>query len=475
MKGITRLLAEHATGLRFDDIPGEAVDRAGRFVLDAAGIAVRASVDVDSTPSIKEAFAAIARDGKASVFGTELTLAAAHAAAINASLCHSLDFDDTHREGSVHPGAGVIPTVLALAEENGASGPQAATAIVAGYDVTCKLAMALDPKSHYDRGFHPTGTAGVFGATAAGASVLGLSADELENAFGVNCSQAAGSLQFFDNGAWNKRIHPGLAAHNAILALELAGHGFVGSSRAIEGEHGVLAAYSDAAQEEAAISGLGERFEILHTAIKPYPACRYAHGPLDMIIDLVGRHDLEADDVESVVVGLPEAGVQLIGRPVERKRAPKNVVDGQFSMHFLAAAALMRKQMTWDDYDLIGDPGIDGLMQRIEVIPDEEASGAFPEEWLSSVAISTRAGTQAERRSGARGEPELFLGWDEVERKFDGLTEKVLKDEQRRAVKEAARHLSRGDSPRLLCERLRVPIAPKAGQGSAAVAARAHV
>ena len=458
VKGITRQLAEYVTALRFEDIPAEASDRAGRFVLDAAGIALRASVDADSTGPIRDGFVALARDGKASVFGSDLTLSPASAAAINASLCHSLDFDDTHREGSVHPGAAVIPTVLALAEEHGADGPQVTTAIVAGYDVTCKLAMALDPKSHYDRGFHPTGTAGVFGATAAGASLLGLSADELENAFGVNCSQAAGSMQFFDNGAWNKRIHPALAAHNAILALELAGRGFVGSSRAIEGRHGVLHAYSDAARPEVAVSRLGERFEILHTAIKPYPACRYAHGPLDAIIDLVGEHGLEPDDVESVVIGLPEAAMELIGRPVERKRAPQNIVDGQFSMHFLAAAALTSGRMTWDEYDLIGDRVVDGLMQRTEVVPDDEASRAYPEQWQSSVEINTRGKSLAERRTGARGEPELFLEWDEIERKFDGLAEKVLTAEQRAGVKQAARGLSRGDGPRVLCELLRRPL-----------------
>ncbi|MGH2791458.1 MAG: MmgE/PrpD family protein, partial [Actinomycetota bacterium] len=243
-----------------------------------------------------------------------------------------------------------------------------------------------------------------------------------------------------------------------ILALEFARRGFVGSSRAIEGRHGVLHAYSDAARPEVVVTGLGERFEILHTAIKPYPACRYAHGPLDAIIDLVGEHGLGPDDVESVVIGLPEAAMELIGLPVERKRAPQNIVDGQFSMHFLAAAALTRRRMTWDEYNLIGDRGVDELMQRTEVIPDEEASRAYPEQWLSSVEIEAQSKRLAERRTGARGEPELFLEWDEIERKFDGLAEKVLTAEQRAGVKQAARGLSRGNGPRILCELLRRPL-----------------
>jgi 2-methylcitrate dehydratase PrpD len=455
LKGITRQLAEYASALRFEDIPNEAVDRVGRFVLDAAGIALRASVDADSTPSIKGAFLALARDGKATVFGTDLTESPAHAALINASLVHSLDFDDTHREGSVHPGASVIPTVLALAEEQGVEGPSVVAAIVVGYDVTCKLAMALDPKSHYERGFHPTGTAGLFGATAAGASVLGLSADELENAFGVNSSQAAGSMQFFDNGAWNKRIHPGLAAHNGILALELARHGFVGSSRAIEGDSGLLRGYSDRGVAGTAVAGLGERYEILHTALKPYPACRYAHGPLDAIIDLVNAEELDIDRIESVTVGLPDAGVQLVGLPAERKREVKNVVDGQFSMPFLAAVALRRGQMTWADYDLIGDPGVNTLMQRVDVVADEEANRAYPDQWLSSVEIKTRSGVLNRKQESARGEPEAFLSWAEVEQKFDSLAIPILDPARRSNLKEAARNIASGDNPRLLCELLR--------------------
>jgi 2-methylcitrate dehydratase PrpD len=127
--------------------------------------------------------------------------------------------------------------------------------------------------------------------------------------------------------------------------------------------------------------------------------------------------------------------------------------------------------MTWDDYDLIGDRGVDGLMQRVEVVPNEEATGVFPEQWLSFVEISTRDGTFAERRAGARGEPEAFLDWDEVESKFDGLAERVLTDNQRRAVKQAARDLSRGDGPRHFCELLRVPSGHHAARRLAAIAA----
>ena len=441
MSEVTAALARFATELRYEDLPEEVVDKAKQLLLDILGIALRASVDADSSVSVRRAVGALAAPGDASVFGEDTTMAPAHAALLNGTYAHSLDFDDTHREGSVHPGASVVPAVIALAEQERLDGRRLLAAMVAGYEVVCKLSMALDAKSHYDRGFHPTATAGVFGATAAGANLLGLTFEQLLNAFGVNGSQAAGSLQFLENGSWNKRIHPGLAAHNAIFALELARNGFVGSALPLEGRFGLFRGYTDNAHPELATGGLGERFEILNTAIKPYPACRYAHAPLDAIIDLTREHDLKPEEIESVTIGLSDAGVALIGRPVERKRQVRNIVDGQFSMPFLAAVALTRRRMGWGDYDLVGDPGIDALMQKIDVVPDDEANRVYPERWLSCVTIRARGQTFVDRRWRTRGEPELPMTWDDIEAKFDDLASPVLAADQRRKVVDTVRRL----------------------------------
>jgi len=455
MSGITEMLARYATSLTYEQLPAEIVEKSKQLILDLLGIALRAAVDADSTPSVRAAVLGLAASGDISVWGEDFTLAPAHAALLNGTYAHSLDFDDTHREGSVHPGASVIPAAFALAERYALDGRRLITAMVVGYDVTCKLAMALDPKAHYDRGFHPTATAGVFGATAAGASLLGLSASHLEHAFGINGSQAAGSMQFFDNGAWNKRIHPGLAAHSAITALELARHGFVGASRAIEGRYGFLHGYSDRARADMAVSGLGERFEILYTAIKPYPACRYAHAPLDAMIDLVSAHDLRPEEVESVTIGLCDAGVDLIGQPVERKRDPRNVVDGQFSMHFLAAAALMRRRVTWSDYDLLQDPRAQELMHRIDVVHDAEANRVFPQKWLASVEVRARGRTFADRRWRTRGEPESPPTWHESVTKFESLASAALSPEQCRQLADALQGLERVSDVRSIGKLLR--------------------
>ena len=149
------------------------------------------------------------------------------------------------RISSLHPSAPVVPAAFAVGEMVGASGRDVLTAIVAGYEVCCRLGNALDPTSHYARGFHPTATAGTYGAAAAAGKLFGLSKDQIIAAFGVSGSQAAGSLQFLVNGAWNKRYQVGAAAMNGVIAATLARNDFVGSSESVEGKHGLLVGYSD--------------------------------------------------------------------------------------------------------------------------------------------------------------------------------------------------------------------------------------
>lgn len=441
MTETTRALADHVAGLRYDDLPTAAVEQTSRLVLDALGIALRASVDVDSAGPLRDVALRLAGNGRASIVGERRRVHPAHAALVNGTFCHGLDFDDTHRDGTMHPGTVVIPTVLALAEHHGVGGRRIVAAIAAGYDVACRLSVAIVPRAHRRRGFHPTGTVGVFGATAAGANLLGLSSNELVNAFGINGSQAAGSMQFMENGSANKHAHPGFAAHNAILAIELARHGFLGSASPIEGPHGLLRAYSDGADPGLAVAGLGEHYAVLETAIKPYPACRYAHTGIDIIRDLVADHDVRADEVTALRIGLCDAAIDIVGAPLEDKRHVKNVVDAQSSMPFVAAVALLRGTLRWSDFELVGDPEATRVAELVHVAPDAEANAVYPRELLTLVELETGRGTFADRRSTARGEPDDPLRLDEVEQKFHELASAVLPEADRSTIVRRLREL----------------------------------
>lgn len=425
---ITAEYAAFCASHRYEDIPDAVRERTKHLVLDTLGIAIggrRAA----STDSLVSGTRRLNRDaGGATVLATGEEMGPEYAALLNGAMAHSLDFDDTHRASSLHPGAPVMPAALAAGEAVDATGRDLLTAIVTGYEVTIRLGMALDPSAHYARGFHGTATCGLFGATAAAGSLYGFDAATFERAFGLNGSQAAGSLQFLENGAWNKRAHPGLAAHRALLSTAYAETGFRAATEPIEGGRGFLQGYSDDPAPGKATAGLGETYELENVAIKPYPCCRYMHAPLDALFDLVDRHDIDHAAVERVDVEMASPGIELTGDPTNRY--PQTVVDCQFSMPFGAALALVHRDDSVDAFLEAAEGGVSEPLKRIiDLTTVSEADwieAAYPEQWPAAVTVETTEGTYTARTEYARGEPENPLSWEDLVGKYEQLTEPVL-------------------------------------------------
>lgn len=204
---------------------------------------------------------------------------AQYAALLNAAFAHSLDFDDTYANGTLHAGVTAISAALTQAELSGSerSSEDFMLAVCVRYEVTCRLGRELGMAS-YERGFHNTSTAGIFGAVAAIAVLRRLSSEVVEMAFGLAGSKAAGSMQYLDNGSWNKRLHAGFAVHDAYMCVGLAEAGVVGATNAIEGKMGFLQAYSPGEKDlDRLVRGLGKEWCWLSSSLKPYPACRMTH------------------------------------------------------------------------------------------------------------------------------------------------------------------------------------------------------
>jgi 2-methylcitrate dehydratase PrpD len=439
MTAITRALAGFVAGISADALPAEVRTRAKWLVMDSVGIALRARHEAESTPALLAAVErlGLAR-GDAAVIGDAHGYSPPGAALVNGTLAHSLDFDDTHAPGSIHPSAPIVPAALAAAEMAGANGRDLVAAIVAGYEVQIRLSLALVPKDHYDRGFHPTATCGVFGAAAAAGRVFGLSPDGIAHAFGIALSQAAGSMQFLADGAWTKRSHVGQAAMSGLIAASLAREGFRGAVDAIEGKAGFLRSYAPNPVPEKAVAGLGRVWETLAIAIKPYPACRYSHAAIDALLELRAAHRLEWQDVEEVEVGLPRTGWKIIGDPEPDKQRPKNVVDGQFSMPFVAAVALREGAMQWDHYARhVADPDTLALCRRIRTVVDPAAEAEFPRYMSAIVRVRTRGAKLEKLVRVAKGEPENFVTAAELRAKFDGLVAPYLAEHRREALARA--------------------------------------
>ncbi len=424
---VTGTLSGFVAGLSFEALPEPALERAKALILDLVGSIVRGGAEADSTPSLLAALQTMGLDGPGPcrVPGLDRGFAPPVAALVSGMLGHSLDFDDTHADSSLHPSAPVVPAALAVGEAVGASGREILTAVIAGYEVCCRLGMALDPTSHYARGFHPTATAGTFGAAAAAGKLYGLDAAGIATAFGVSGSQAAGSLQFLANGAWNKRWQVGQAAMNGVMAATLARHGFQGAAEPIEGEHGFLKGYSDAADPAKAVADLGRVWETERIAMKPYPSCRYTHAALDGLKRLRGEKGLTGEDFRRITIGLHKNGIVLTANPLEAKRRARSVVDGQFSMPFVAAVMADQGSFGWDDYARLGERRLDELADRVEVVRDESLEGLV-HPFGATLKAETSAGAFDLRVAAPSGEPETFPDEAALRTKFRGLAEPVL-------------------------------------------------
>lgn len=424
MTNVTRELAEFAANLRFEDIPDDVVQRTKQLILDVSGVMVRARNDAESTPSLVASMQQLGLvGGECSVFGDAKGYAASAAALVNGTLAHSLDFDDTHAEGSLHSSAPIVPATMAAAEIVGASGKDLITATVAGYEIQIRLSIALSPPDHYDRGFHPTATCGVFAATAGAGKLFGMDADGIESAFGIALSQSAGSMQFLADSAWTKRSHVGQAASNGLICASMAANGFKGPADAFEGNWGLFKSHTPKADPAKATEGLGEYWQTLRLAVKPYPSCRYTHAPMDAIIELKEEHGIEAADVEEVEVGVSETGWKIVGNPAAEKQAPASIVDGQFSMPFCGAVTLLEGKLVWDDYARhLENPATREMCKRIKTVADPWAEGEFPDNMAGVVRIRMKDGTEYEKKVVCpKGEPGNFLTDDELRTKFDGL------------------------------------------------------
>jgi 2-methylcitrate dehydratase PrpD len=408
-------LCEYAVSLRFEDLPAEVIERTKQLFIDFLACALGGHRIADSSGPITRGVAGLAYGtrGACTVVGEPDLYPPQYAALLNGAYAHSMDYDDIHRGAVMHPAVTVFPTLLALGEDGGASGKDFLTAAVVGYDVANKIGKAHGTFVHA-RGFHPTGTTGIFACTCAGASILGLPIEQTRNAFGMNISQTAGAQQYEVNGSWDKRIHTGLAAHNAILSLFLAREGYRGSVDPIEGKHGYFALYASKPLDAARVlDGLGTEFEVMNTAVKPYPCCRCSHAAIDAVIAFVRENNLKPGDIAAIDIDIGKYSYKIVGDPPDRKRTPANIVEAQFSQYFAAATAA-RGEYSWQSYALIDDPEVHDLMRRVTLHPTDDVP-----QYGVRVSLVTRDG----RRLTAdhplpKGEPELPMTQEEFDAKF---------------------------------------------------------
>ena len=374
MNTIAERLAGWALELDLEDIPPAVRHAATRHLLDGLGCALGA-VRTGAAPAARVWSDLATTPEHATILGLGVLPADSRrnstqpgevaplrrpthvAAGVNGYLVHALDFDDTHAGGLVHATAVVLPTVLAVGEEVGATGAEVLTAAVVGYETICRLAAAA-PHGFHKRGLHATSVCGVFAAALITARLRGFDLATTVDALGVAGSLAGGSLEFLNTGSDTKSVHPGLAASNGVLAATLAAGGVGGPASILEGSNGFYRAY--AAMEvanDAVFDGLGARWETERITIKPYPACQLVHAPLDAVRTLTAA--IDPAEVASVEVTIPPDSEPIVATPVDGKRRPRSDYEAKFSLPWSVATVLVDGDLTIDAF---------GARDRAEVL-----------------------------------------------------------------------------------------------------------
>ncbi len=431
---VTRQLVDFCVQLTPEKLPAAAMDAARRLAFDFAGVALRGSLE-SSSRAVVDAVRRLSPEGAGTctIIGHSRKVLPQYAALANGSSVHGLELDDIHPQAGVHVGATVFAAGFAMAQQTGASGADLLAAAVAGYEVACRIGIALPLAEHSAHGFHSTGTCGVFGAAMTASRLLGLSAEQTLNALGIAGSQAAGSLEYRTERADTKRLHPGWAAHCGIVAAELARSGVTGPQRILEGRAGFLRSYSDNPLPETLVAGLGEEFHIARTSIKPHAACRYSQGIIDASIDVVSRHDIRPDEVARITIGLFKAAFPSVVEPPEFKRRPRFMADAQFSANFAAAAIALWRQVTMREYeaDRLHSPALHAMIDLVECVEAPELNALFPQRWPAKVEFVLKDGRRlAGSVDRLKGDPDYPLSWDELVAKFKYLAGSVLDSER---------------------------------------------
>jgi 2-methylcitrate dehydratase PrpD len=425
----TRDLVDFLAALKPSGLPAVVFDRARYLLLDYLGVAIRGSCAESSAP-VYRMIERIAAPGSATVIGKGIRTLPAYAALANGTAAHAIELDDTHNAGSIHLGVVMFSTALALAETlPDLPLDQFFTAVTAGYETAARIAMAVQPKEHYLLGFHPTATCGVFGAAVTASKLLGLSAHQMLSAVGIAGSMAAGSLEFLADGAWTKRLHPGLAAQNGMQAAMLAAEGFRGPGRILEGRDGFLHGYSRDPLPDLLTSDLGQSFEILRTSVKPHACCRYMQGPIDAILALVHEHNIRPAQVRQIEVAVLEAGWSLVVEPRAQKYKPKSIVEAQFSMPYGAAVAVIDRAAGLGQFSQarLQSTDIRSFLDKVVMIKNPDIEKTFPEEWPAIAIVHLLDGRSFEKMiRHPKGDPKNPLTWPELIAKFCALAGAVL-------------------------------------------------
>ncbi|MBE0620296.1 MAG: MmgE/PrpD family protein [Burkholderiales bacterium] len=320
---------------------------------------------------------------EASVVATDIRTSAINAALANAMFAHADETDDFHPATKAHPGCSVVPAALAMAEREGSSGTELLNAVTLGYDLCCRFLLALGADQVRAGHRSAEGTSSTMGSVGAAAALARLDEKGMRHALSYAAQQVSGIWSWVRDAEHVEKAFDfsGMGARNGVTAAIMAQMGFSGVWDVLDGEHNALIALSADPRPEEMVAGLGSRYFVTETAIKPYSVGYPIQAPLDAFLTLQREHGLNADNVERIVVKLPADGARIVN---DRSMPDVNC-------QHIIAVALVSGTVSFEDshsYERMADPKVRAAKARVELVADEKLMDrAAPRSGLVEVTL----------------------------------------------------------------------------------------
>ncbi len=437
-KQLAEILAEFIVETRYEDLAKENIAKVKEYIVDIVGCMIGASRE-PQTKALLEVMAEMQGAPESSVFTHGFKTSTMNAALINGTMGHVLDFDDDHREGTMHPTVVVFPAVFALAEKLGKSGKELIRALILGLEVMIRVGETFLGKSYF-QGFHPTSTCGVFGAAAACAALLNLDAKRTTYALGLAGSFTSGTWEWSTEGSWQKPLQAGHPAMFGLLSALLAQKSFIGARTIFEGPSGFIRAHSfkDIFDYSRITNNLGKKWEMMDTSIKVHACCRFAGPAADCAVDLY-RQGVRAQDVKGIVVKICDFFIRTLCTPPELKYRPATHVDAQFSIPWAVAVAICKNRTGPDEFteSALGDPEVLELASKVVAEVDPAAEAVYPEKYPATLVATLKDGKQVIAHvEYPKGDPENPASLQDILEKFNHLASRFFDKRRRDAILE---------------------------------------
>lgn len=419
-------LANRIHAFQFDDFPEEAVFWAKQAIIDTVGVTFSGANE--PTTRIPATLPGIASaDGPCLIFGENRRTDALSAVLINGVASHALDYDDVSPVMGGHPSAPLVPTIIALGEMQGIDGRDAISAYIAGYEVECRIGRGVN-FAHYEKGWHPTTTLGIFGTVAAAARILKLNEEQTARAIAIAVSLASGVKANF--GTMTKPLHVGQCCRNGVFAALLAQNGFTSNTAAFEHKQGFLEVFNGAGTYDAEkiFENWADPLEIVEPGLglKQFPCCGSTHMAITMMLQLVEKHGLTPPQVRHIQVYSHPQRLPHTNRPTVCSE-----LEAKFSVQYCVSRALMHGKVVIDHFE--GDAWADQEAQRLLKLVDAGSHPTMTDKpWCAEVIVETVDGRTLSEKTDylmGRGKPNP-MSEAEMRVKFEDCVTRVLPADQ---------------------------------------------